>query len=104
MFLVHSSTFLFLDGVALLFLNCVVPGFANLMTENMRRIGRIRENSQRGIIVMMATRMVSYLLIHSIALLLVDGLVGGLALVFIDSVANLLRTFLGIIFWEMLSD
>ena len=53
---------------------------------------------------MMATRMVSYLLIHSIALLLVDGLVGGLALVFIDSVANLLRTFLGIIFWEMLSD
>ena len=34
-------------------------------------------------------RRISYLLIHSIALLLVDGLVGGLALVFVDSVAHL---------------
>ena len=46
----------------------------------------------------MATRMISYLLIDSVALLLVDGLVGGLTLVFIDSVAHLFRTFLGIIF------
>ena len=40
--------------------------------------------------------------IDSVALLLVDGLVGGLTLVFIDSVAHLLRTFLGIIFWRKL--
>ena len=32
LFLVHSSTFLFLDGRALLFLNCVVLGVANLRT------------------------------------------------------------------------
>ena len=32
LFLVHSSTFLFLDGRALLFLNCVILGVANLRT------------------------------------------------------------------------
>ena len=36
--------------------------------------------------------MISYLLIDSVALLLVDGLVGGLALVLIDSVAHLFVT------------
>ena len=78
--LVHSGTLLFLNCVALLFLNCVVLGVANLRTKKMRRrIGMTGTQMRR----------ISYLLIHSIALLLIDGLVGGLALVFVDSVAHL---------------
>ena len=82
-------------------LNCVVLGVANLRAEEMRgRIGKNKgEQGRRGA---MATRVISYLFIDSVALLLVDGLVGGLTLVFIDSVAHLLRTFLGIIFWRKL--
>ena len=51
---------------------------------------------------MMATwaRMISYLLIDSVALLLVDGLVGGLALVLIDSVAHLFRKNCRRYFWR----
>ena len=82
-------------------LNCVILGVANLRAEEMR--GRIAKNKgEQGRRGAMATRVISYLFIDSVALLLVDGLVGGLTLVFIDSVAHLLRTFLGIIFWRKL--
>ena len=47
---------------------------------------------------------ISYLLIHSIALLLVDGLVGGLALVFVDSVAYLFRDVLGVNLLRLMED
>ena len=87
--LVHSGTLLFLNCVALLFLNCVVLCVANLRTNKMMRRKGMTGTQMRRI---------SYLLIHSVALLLVDSLVGGLTLVFIDGVAHLIRTFLGKIF------